>query len=557
MALQKNDRITISITDMTENGEGIGRAGGYPLFVKDAMIGDRVEVIVTKPGKTYGFGRVSAVLAPSPDRVSPLCPLAAPCGGCQLQALSYPAQLSFKENKVRQHLLRLGGFDEAFLSSRLLPILGMENPWHYRNKAQIPFGKDKDGRVIAGYYAGRSHRIVPMEHCALNQDGFDEILSLLLAFANEFHIAPYDEESGSGLLRHALIRHARGSGQWMVCLVINGRKLPRADELVRRLLEIPGMTDISLSVNTARTNVILGQEILSLHGPGYITETIADLSFRVSPLAFFQVNPAQTEVLYAKALEFAGLGGKENVWDLYCGTGTISLFLARHAARVKGVEIVAPAIKNAKQNAALNGITNVDFFVGRSEEIFPDYVRAHPEETADVVVLDPPRKGCDPALLEALLACSPERIVYVSCNSATLARDLKILTAGDQAEGSRYRLELVQPVDMFPQTVSCETVCALSKLSEAKHHISVQVDMDELDLTAAESKATYEEIQAWVKEKYGFHVTHLNIAKTKRKCGIIERQNYNLPKSKNSRSPETPKEKEEAIIEAFRHFKMI
>ncbi|MBQ6075206.1 MAG: 23S rRNA (uracil(1939)-C(5))-methyltransferase RlmD [Lachnospiraceae bacterium] len=546
--LNKNDVITMTFTDMTENGEGIGHHEGYPLFVKDAVIGDTARVLVTKPGKTYGFGRVQELITPSPDRAIPRCPIAAPCGGCQLQALSYPAQLAFKENKVRQHLIRLGGIAEPLME----PILGMEDPWHYRNKAQIPFGTDKNGQVTAGYYAARSHRIVPMTDCLLNLPGFDRILQIILDHARARRLPAYDEETGRGLLRHALIRRAAGSGEWMVCLVLNGRKLPGAQDLVSALREIPGMTDISLNVNTRRDNVILSDELIPLYGSGYITESIGDLKFRLSPLAFFQVNPKQTEVLYAKALEFADLTGTENVWDLYCGTGTISLFLARRAARVRGVEIIAPAIENARANAALNGITNAEFFVGRSEEIFPAWCREHPAETPDVVVLDPPRKGCDTALLQALISCSPARIVYVSCNSATLARDLKIL----REEGG-YELRKVQPVDMFPQGVHVETVCALSKLSEAKHHISIQVDMDELDLTSAESKATYEEIQEWVQEKYGFHVTHLNIAQVKRKYGIIERENYNKPKSKDSRQPGCPEEKVIAIEEALKHFQMI
>ncbi len=457
--LQKNQKINLTVTDMTENGEGIGHAEGYPLFIKDAVIGDTVRAIVTKVGKSYGFAHLDEVLEPSPDRVAPRCPLAAPCGGCQLQALSYESQLRFKENKVRQHLIRLGGIDPAALQACLEPIIGMDDPWHYRGKAQIPFGEDKNGRIIAGYYAGRSHRIVPNDSCLLNLPGFDRILSLILSFAREYRIPPYREETGTGLLRHALIRCATGSGEWMVCLVINGRKLPHSDELIRRLKQVSGMTDISLCVNRERSNVIMGTEILPLDGPGHITETIRDLRFELSPLAFFQVNPQQTERLYEKALEYAGLTGRENVWDLYCGTGTISLFLARRAARVRGVEIIAPAIENARKNAELNGIRNADFFVGSSEEIFPDYCRKHPEETPDVVVLDPPRKGCDKALLDALTVCSPSRIVYVSCNSATLARDLKILYNGG------YRLKRVCPVDMFPQGVHVETVCLLSKLS--------------------------------------------------------------------------------------------
>ena len=471
----KNDVVQLHITDMTENGEGIGHTDGYPLFVKDAVIGDSAEVIVTKAGKTYGFGRISRILSPSPDRVLPRCPLAAPCGGCQLQALSYPAQLAFKENKVRQHLIRLGGFDAADLDARLEPILGMEEPWHYRNKAQIPFGTDRDGQLTAGYYAGRSHRIVPMTDCALNRPGFDEVLRRVLDFARTRRLPAYDEESGRGLLRHLLIRQAAGSGEWMVCLVVNGRKLPHAEALVGSLREIPGMADISLCVNTARTNVILGQELIPLYGPGYITESIGDLSFKLSPLAFFQVNPLQTEKLYARALAYAGLTGRENVWDLYCGTGTISLFLARHAARVRGVEIIAPAIENAKANAALNGIANAEFFVGKSEEVFPDHCRRHPDESPDVVVLDPPRAGCDAALLHALLACRPARIVYVSCNSATLARDLRLLCAENA-----YRLEKACPVDMFAQTVHVEVVSLLQRMSNtSKKTITLDVDMED------------------------------------------------------------------------------
>lgn len=455
---KKNDIVSLTITDMAEGGEGIGRTNGYPLFVKDAVVGDTVEAVVTKAGKSYGYGRVLKILTPSPDRAEPRCPVAAPCGGCQLQALSYPAQLAFKANKVRQHLIRLGGFDEGPIAGISEPIIGAESPFGYRNKAQIPFGTDREGRVIAGYYAGRSHRIVPMTACPLNQDGFNRVLGILLDFANEYHLSAYDEETGRGLLRHALIRHAKGSGQWMVSLVMNGRRLPHADELVRRLMEIPGMTDVSLNVNTRRDNVILGDELIPLAGPGHIEERIGGLRFHLSPLAFFQVNPEQTEKLYAKALEYAGLSGKENVWDLYCGTGTISLFLARQAACVRGVEIVAPAIENARENARLNGIGNAEFFVGKSEEVFPAHLAAHPEETPDVVVLDPPRAGCGGALLDALHACRPERIVYVSCNSATLARDLKIL-----CEGGGYRPERVCPVDMFPQTTHVETVVLMTK----------------------------------------------------------------------------------------------
>jgi len=547
--LKKNDIVTLAITDMAEGGEGIGRAGGYPLFIKDAVVGDSVEAVVTKAGKSYGFGRVLKVTEPSPDRVTAPCPVAGPCGGCQLQALSYPAQLAFKEKKVREDLIRLGGFDAALVAEKLRPILGMESPLGYRNKVQLPVGEGPDGKLVAGYYAQRSHRIVACEHCLLdNDEAFAKIRDTVLAFCEESGVRAYDETSGKGLLRHILIRHALNTGEWMVSLVVNGRSIPKRAEFVRRLLEFPGMTDISLCVNTERTNVILGTEILPLYGPGFIREKIGDLTFRLSPLSFFQVNTKQTERLYAEALRAAALSGSETVWDLYCGTGTISLFLAQKAAKVYGVEIVAPAVENARRNAEDNGITNAEFFVGKSEEIFPEAVLSGRVPAPDAVVLDPPRKGCEKVLLDAILSVAPKRIVYVSCDPATLARDLKILAAGG------YALESVQPVDMFPMTTHVETVCLLSKLSEAKHHISVQVDMDELDLTAAESKATYEEIQEWVQEKYGFHVTHLNIAQVKRKHGIIERENYNKPKSPDSRQPGCPEEKVIAIEEALKHF---
>ncbi len=456
MPISKNQTVTLSVTDMTENGEGIGRASGYPLFVKDSVPGDTIEAIVTKTGKTYGYGRVLKVLEPSPDRITPLCPVAAPCGGCQLQALSYPTQLAWKEGKVRAAMTRLGGFADP----PMLPILGAESPVAYRNKVQLPVGETADGRLIAGYYAAHSHRIVACEKCLLdNDEGFARIRDIVLAFCEENGLRAYNEASGKGLLRHILIRHAAHTGEWMVSLVINGRSIPKRADLVNRLLELPGMTDISLCVNTERTNVILGTEIIRLYGPGYITEMIGSLKFRLSPLAFFQVNTAQTEVLYAEALEAAALSGAETVWDLYCGTGTISLFLARKAAKVYGVEIVAPAIDNARENARLNGIGNAEFFVGKSEEVYPEMVLSCRTPAPDAVVLDPPRKGCEKALLDAILRVPPRRIVYVSCNPATLARDCKILAAGG------FHLDSVRPVDLFPMTVHTEAVAKLSKLN--------------------------------------------------------------------------------------------
>ena len=364
----------------------------------------------------------------------------------------------------------------------------------------------------------------------------------------EYKIKPYDEAAHQGLVRHVLLRKGFSSGGLMVCLVINGEELPHGGELAERLREA-GVSSVSYSVNMERTNVIMGTRIVNLYGPGYITDTIGDIEYRISPLSFYQVNPVQTEKLYGTALEFADLSGGETVWDLYCGIGTISSFLAKKAGKVYGVEIIPQAIEDARENARRNGIENVEFFVGKAEEVLPEqYERNHVH--ADVIVVDPPRKGCDPVCLETILKMAPERVVYVSCDSATLARDVKFL------EENGYRAMRVRPVDMFPMGGHVETVCLLSKLN-TKQHIEVEIKMDELDLTAAESKATYEEIKAYVLEHSGMKVSSLYIAQVKQKCGIIERENYNKPKSEDAKQPQCPPEKEKAIMEALKHFGMI
>ena len=469
--MEKNQTAAIFIEDMTEQGEGIGKAGGYTLFVRDTVIGDMAEVKVIKAKKTYGYGKLLRILSPSPDRVEPVCPAAGPCGGCQLQAMDYKAQLVFKRHKVAGHLQRLGGFAVTEKEADrdlpgvicVEPVIGAEQPFGYRNKCQVPVAAGKDGSIRMGFYAVHSHSVIETERCYLGDPVNEQILGLVKNHMAGFRIPPYDEASGRGLVRHVLIRTGRHTGEIMVCLVLNGSKLPHADLLVRALREIPGMTSIVLNINREKTNVILGKELVNLYGPGVIRDTIGENTYRISPLSFFQVNPEQTEKLYAKALEFAGLTGTETVWDLYCGTGTISLFLARKAAKVYGVEIIPEAVENARENAAANGIDNAEFFTGKAEEVFPAYAERVYRETgkaakADVVVVDPPRKGCDGALLAAILAMCPDRIVYVSCDSATLARDLKIL-----CEGGAYQVRKVQPVDMFPQTVGIETVVQLSK----------------------------------------------------------------------------------------------
>ena len=554
--MNKNDIVTVEITDIGVSGEGIGHVDGYTLFIKDAVIGDVVEAKVMKAKKNYGYARLMKVITPSEYRVEPKCAFARRCGGCQIQEMSYDRQLVFKDQKIRGNLERIGGFTKEQIEAVMQPVVGMEHPFSYRNKAQFPFGTDKEGNPITGFYAGRTHDIIANTDCALGVEQNREILEIILQYMRENKIKSYDEKTGKGLIRHALIRYGFKTKEIMVCLVVNGKKLPKAERLIEKLIQIEGMTSITISPNTRRDNVIMGDSYEILWGQGYITDYIGNVKYQISPLSFYQVNPVQTEKLYGLALEYADLKGDETVWDLYCGIGTISLFLAQKAKQVYGVEIVPQAIDDAKENAKINAIDNAEFFVGKAEEVLPEYYaeyeREHNGETAhaDVIVVDPPRKGCEETLLETIVKMQPEKVVYVSCDSATLARDLKYLCANG------YEITVCRGVDQFPQSVHVETVCLLSKL-HSDHHIEVELEMDELDLTAAESKATYEEIKDYVLKQSGLKVSNLYIAQVKQKCGIIERANYNLPKSENSRQPKCPPEKEAAIREALEHFQMI
>ncbi len=452
MEMKKNEVFTTVIQDMSEDGAGIGRTDGYTWFIKDTVIGDVVEASAMKMKKHYGFARLVRILTPSPHRVEAKCPVARQCGGCQLQAMSYEEQLAFKERKIRSHLSRLGGIPEEEIPME--PVMGMEDPWRYRNKAQFPFGRNKAGEIITGFYAGRTHAIIEHEDCFLGVEENKEILEIVKKFMNEYKIDPYDETAHRGLVRHALIRKGFVTGELMVCLVINGDRLPHSQELVNRLREMPGMTSVSISINKEKTNVIMGKEVVNLYGPGYITDWIGEVKYRISPLSFYQVNPVQTRKLYETALEFAGLEGGETVWDLYCGIGTISLFLAQKAGKVYGVEIVPQAIEDARENARLNGMENVEFFVGKAEEVLPEqYEKNHVR--ADVIVVDPPRKGCDAKCLETIVKMQPKRLVYVSCDSATLGRDVKYLRENG------FEVERVRGCDMFPGGTHVETVCRL------------------------------------------------------------------------------------------------
>lgn len=457
--MKKDDIIKLKIEDISSEGLGIGHYEGMAVFVKDTVIGDEILAKVIKLKKTYAFGRLLEILQPSSDRVEPVCPVARQCGGCQIQAMEYQAQLRFKENKVKNNLMRIGGFEKELLDQIMEPIIGMEYPFRYRNKAQFPIGTNREGQLVAGFYAGRTHSIIDNHDCALGVKENEEILEILLDHMRRCQISPYEERTQKGLVRHVMIRFGFHTGQIMVCLVINGKKLPKEEELVRRLTQIDGMTSIVLNTNRENTNVILGKENRLLWGREYIEDFIGDVKYQISPLSFYQVNPAQTEKLYGTALEYAGLTGSETVWDLYCGIGTISLFLAKQAGKVYGVEIVPQAIADAKRNAALNGLANVEFYVGKAEEVLPEKYRTEGIR-ADVIVIDPPRKGCQEAVLDTMVKMAPNRIVYVSCDSATLARDLAYLCSRG------YELKRVRATDMFPMACHVECVVLMSKVQK-------------------------------------------------------------------------------------------
>ncbi len=592
MRREKNEIFRVRIEDMSDTGEGIGKTDGFTWFVKDAVIGDLVEAKVMKVKKSYGFARLMKVLKPSPHRVTPPCPVASSCGGCQLQAMSYEEQLRFKERKVLNNLRRIGGLDCREIWE---PIIGMEDPWHYRNKALFPIGRNKEGKIITGFFAGRTHSIIENTDCLLGAPENARILACIRNYMEEYGVAPYEEKTHTGLVRHVLIRKGFRTGQILVCLVINGavKELRSAEILVERLLGLfdegrglgegrgfgeergfdegrgfnegkegghketvedregrPRIVTVACSINRKQTNVILGTEIVNLYGTGSIVDFIGSIQYQISPLSFYQVNPRQTERLYEMALEYAGLTGEETVWDLYCGIGTISLFLAQRAKRVCGVEIIPQAIEDARRNAEQNGIKNVGFFTGKAEEVLPEqYQKNHIQ--ADVIVVDPPRKGCDPMCLETMIKMAPERIVYVSCDSATLARDLRYLTENG------YEVRRGRCCDMFGGTVHVETIVLLSKGEVDSKKIRVEFSLEDMDMSEFQDGATYPQIKEYVLEHTGLKVSNLYISQIKRKCGIEVGKNYNLPKAEDSRQPQCPPEKEKATREAFKYFGMI
>ena len=548
MPLQKNQLLTLRIERLSNDGSGVAHSSeGEAVFVPGTAPGDEAQVRIVKDCGRYAFGILDKLLTPSPDRIPVDCAVAGPCGGCSLRHLDYAAELRAKQESVADAFRRIGGLDVPVLDALPSPEVD-----RYRNKVQFPVGRDKDGAPCIGFYAGRTHRIVPCPDCKLQPGVLNDIGNTLCAFFAAHGIQPYDEERGKGLVRHIFLRRGAHSGQIMVCLVCTRPKLPHSDELVALLREkFRDIATILINVNAKKTNVILGEESVTLYGPGCIEDTLCGVPVRLGPLSFYQVNTLAAERLYGVAAEYAQLEPDDVLLDLYCGMGTIGLSMAGHCRELIGVEIIPEAIDSAKANAARMG----DAVAAKSRFFCADAGEAAARLAAeglrpDVIMLDPPRKGCDETTLSAVVQMSPRRVVYVSCNPSTAARDAAWL--GQHG----YRAEKVQPVDLFPRTKHVETVCLLSKLN-VKHHIEVEITMDELDLTAAESKATYDEIKAYVLEKFGFKVSQLYIAQIKRKCGIIERKNYNQSKKEDAKVPKCPPEKEAAIMDALKHFQMI
>ena len=548
MPLQKNQILTLRIERLSSDGSGVAHsADGEAVFVPGTAPGDEARVRIVKDCGRYAFGILDELLTPSPDHIPVDCPVAGPCGGCSLRHLDYAAELRAKQESVLDAFRRIGGLEVP-----VLDILPSPDVDRYRNKVQFPVGVDKNGAPCIGFFAGRTHRIVPCPDCKLQPSVLNEIGNALCAFFARQGIRPYDEQSGKGLVRHIFLRRGAHSGQIMVCLVCTRAKLPHAEQLCTALREqFPAISTILLNVNAKNTNVILGSENHILYGPGYIEDTLCGVPVRLGPLSFYQVNTLAAERLYGVAAQYAQLSPDDTLLDLYCGMGTIGLSMAEQCRELIGVEIVPEAIESAKANAARMG----EAVAAKSRFFCADAGQAATQLAAeglhpDIVMLDPPRKGCDEATLSAVVRMAPRRVVYVSCNPATAARDAAWL------EQNGYHAEKVQPVDLFPRTKHCEAVLLLTKL-HVEQHIEVDVSMEELDVTAAESKATYNEIRNYVWEHHQLKVSNLYIAQVKQKYGIIERENYHKAKNENAKQPQCPKEKADAIVEALRHFQMI
>lgn len=549
MPLQKNQILTLRIERLSSDGSGVAHsADGEAVFVPGTAPGDEARVRIVKDCGRYAFGILDELLTPSPDRIPVDCPVAGPCGGCSLRHLDYAAELRAKQESVLDAFRRIGGLEVP-----VLDILPSPDVDRYRNKVQFPVGIDKNGVPCIGFYAGRTHRIVPCPDCKLQPSVLNEIGNALCAFFAQQGIRPYDEQSGKGLVRHIFLRRGAHSGQIMVCLVCTRAKLPHAEQLCTALRgQFPAISTILLNVNAKNTNVILGSENHILYGPGYIEDTLCGVPVRLGPLSFYQVNTLAAERLYGVAAQYAQLTPDDTLLDLYCGMGTIGLSMAEQCRELIGVEIVPEAIESAKANAARMG----EAVAAKSRFFCADAGQAATQLAAeglhpDIVMLDPPRKGCDEATLSAVVRMAPRRVVYVSCNPATAARDAAWL------EKNGYHTEKVQPVDLFPRTKHCETVVLLSKGEIDSKKVRVEFSLEDMDMSGFQKGATYEQIKAYVLEHTGLKVSSLYISQIKRKCGLDVGQNYNLSKKEDAKVPKCPPEKEAAIRDALKYFQMI
>ena len=542
--LSKNKEYIVDIVDIGQGGVGIGKYEGFTVFVDGGLVQDKIKVKITKSKKNYAVGDIVEIIEKSPFRVERKCSESLrQCGGCQIQELDYQKQLDVKTNEVKQVISRIGKLDDVVIHD----TLGMEHPFRYRNKAQFPIQK-KDNMPVIGFYKKKSHDLISTDECIIQHEVNDKIIKIIKTYIRAYNVSIYDEKTHKGLLRHVVTKVGFTTGEVMIVLVANGKKLPYLKELASVLKEnIPGFKTLVVNVNTQKTNVILGKENIVAYGDGMIRDYIGELVFEISPLSFFQVNPLQTEVLYNKALEYANLGENDTVFDIYCGIGTISLFLAQKAKKVYGIEIVEDAIKDAKRNAKINNMDNVEFYVGKAEEVVPKMYKEG--KRANVVVVDPPRKGCDEKVLDTIISMQPDRVVYVSCNPSTLARDLAYLNERG------YKCHEIQPVDMFPHSVHVETVCLLSR-GKVDGYVNVDLDTDKIVSKSKTGTATYKEIKEYINDKYGFTVSSLNIAQVKDKCGLNKRNNYNKGKE-GHKVPACPEKKEKAIKEAFAHFGLV
>ena len=541
--INKNDETNIYIDGMGYDGEGVGRIGGIPVFVPYAAKGDTALVKIVKKTKSHMFGKLIRVTKPSDDRAETVpCPVYGKCGGCSLMHLKYESQLEFKRERVKDCMKKIFRNGEI----NVLPVIPCENRFFYRNKIQLPIGTDKNGAIISGFYAPHSHRIVQGDRCMLQNENLRSAVTVFLSWMRENGISAYNEETSKGLVRHLFVRcgEYNGKTELVVMPVINGNSVPNEDALKDEMIK-QGVTTLCLNINTKNSNVILGEKTVTLYGSGYIKDVLLGKTFKISPQSFYQVNRPQAEILYRTAINMAGITKDDIVYDLYCGAGTITLCAADYAKHVYGIEMVESAVKNAEENAEMNGIKNVTFFAGDVAEIVR---KLRKTAVPDTVILDPPRKGCTVETLELLAEICPKKIVYVSCNPATLARDMAYLSERGYFAGD------VQPVDMFPQTAHVETVCLLVRRNVL--HINIDVDVEEM-LQNKRGQATYSQIKEYVLQNFSLKVSQLNIAQVKRKYGIIERENYNKPKSVDSKQPNCTKEKEDAITEALKHFGMI